>query len=250
MTWTWLRRAALPLLMVMSMTAFGPVPTSAASGPDPVIIVNGTGGPAFYYEALKARLEAHGYRAWIFQLTNLGFGDIRNTSKDLARFVAAVRAQTGAAKVDLVGHSQGGLVSRQYIKFDGGTATVDSAIMFGSPNHGTLLANLAELFGGGDCLRIIACQQMAAGSSFLDTLNAGDDTPGPSVYTSLYTIYDEIVVPYTTSMLADGATNVKIQSQCPYRFVEHVVGIHDGTVVSGILDALAHRPITLACYAW
>ena len=252
---TWLRQAVLCLLVVAGLvtaasTQAVAAPARPAVAPDPVIIVNGTGGPAFYYEPLRARLQANGYRTWIFQLTDLGLGDIRGTSRDLAAFVAGVRAQTGAAKVDLIGHSQGGLVSRQYIKYDGGAATVDSAMMFGSPNHGTLVANLARLFTVGTCLGIVACQQMTIGSSFLADLNAGDDTIGSVRYTSFYTAYDEVVVPYTTSALADGATNVKIQQQCPLRFLEHVAGIHDGTLFSGILDALAHRPIGLDCFAW
>lgn len=251
-----LRHSVLCALTATALVATASATTTQAAasvspttGPDPVIIVNGTGGPAFYYELLKARLEASGYQAWIFQLTNLGMGDIAATSRDLGRFVAGVRAQTGAAKVDLIGHSQGGLVARQYVKFEGGASTVDSLIMFGAPNHGTLVANLARLFTLGTCIGIVACEQMTVGSAFLDNLNAGDDTIGSVQYTSFYTIYDEVVVPYTTSALADGATNVKIQSQCPFRYLEHIAGIHDGTLFSGFLDALAHRSITLNCFA-
>ena len=245
------RRAALSLLAAASMIVAGvtaAVPAAAVT-PDPVIIVTGTGGPGFYYDALQLRLESAGYRAWIFQLTDLGLGDIRDTARDLGGFVAAVRAQTGAAKVDLIGHSQGGLVLRQYIKFEGGDQTVDSAVMFGSPNHGTLAANLAQLFTFGTCLEIVACEQMTVGSTFLATLNAGDDTYGPVQYTSFFTFFDEIVVPYSTAAMDDGATNVLIQSQCPLRYVEHIAGIHDGTVFSGFLDALAHRSVTLDCFA-
>jgi triacylglycerol lipase len=250
---SWIRRGLLSLVTVGGLAAGGLTAVAtpaAAAGPDPVIIVAGTGGPAFYYEPLRSRLQSAGYRAWIFQLTNLGLTDIRATTRDFARFVEAVRAQTGAAKVDLIGHSQGGLVIRQYIKTDGGDRTVDSAIMFGSPNHGSLVANLAQLFTGGTCLGFVACEQMTVGSAFLAELNSVDETPGPATYTSFYTINDEVAVPYTTAILSGGATNVKIQSQCPFRFVEHVAGIHDGTVFSGFLDALAHRTITLNCWAW
>lgn len=249
----WIRRAATAALATGALLAGGAVATAApatAAAPDPVIIVNGTGGPAFYYEPLRARLQNAGHRAYVFELTALGTVDIAVSAQNLARYADSVRAQTGAAKVDLLGHSQGGLVARHYVKYLGGAATVDSLLMFGAPNHGTAVANLARLFTGGTCVGVVSCHQMAVGSTYLANLNAGDDTIGAVRYTSFYTAYDEVVVPYPTSALADGATNVLIQSQCPARFLEHVAGIHDGTLFSGVVDALAGRAITLDCWAW
>jgi triacylglycerol esterase/lipase EstA (alpha/beta hydrolase family) len=214
-----------------------------------VIIVNGTFGPAFFYEPLAARLRHDGYQVFIFQLTNLGTGDIANTARDLRSFADGVRATTGAARVDLIGHSQGGLVARQYVKFLGGSSTVDSVISLASPHYGTAIANLADFFGAGNCLGIVACQQMAVGSTFLATLNAGDDTIGSVHYTNLYTIYDELVRPVENAALRDGATNVLIQSQCPLRVLGHVAIALDGTTYDGIHDALRGSPVNLNCWA-
>jgi pimeloyl-ACP methyl ester carboxylesterase len=59
------------------------------------------------------------------------------TSADgLAAVVDRVRQTSGADKVDIVAHSQGGLVARQYVRFDGGADHVDNLIMLGTPNHG------------------------------------------------------------------------------------------------------------------
>lgn len=44
-------------------------------------------------------------------------------------------------------------------------------------------------------------------------------------------------------------TNVTIQSQCWARYVDHISIALDGTVYSGIQDALAHRSIGLNCFA-
>jgi triacylglycerol esterase/lipase EstA (alpha/beta hydrolase family) len=200
--------------------------------PNPVIIVNGTFGPAFFYEPLAARLRHDGYQVSIFQLTNLGTGDIAST-----------------ARVDLVAHSQGGLVARQYIRFDGGSSTVDKLVNLAAPNQGTAIANIAAFFGLGNCLGIVACQQMAVGSTFLATLNAGDDTPGAVRYTNLYTLEDELVRPVANAALHDGAVNVLIQSQCPLRIVDHVGLALDGTTYDGIHDALRGAPISLNCFA-
>jgi len=222
---------------------------AVAATSDPVIIVNGTFGPAFFYEPLAARLRHDGYQVFIFELTNLGTGDIASTARDLKTFADGVRAQTGAAKVDLVGHSQGGLVARQYVKFLGGSSTVDSLVSIGAPHYGTAVANIADFFGAGNCLGIVACQQMAVGSDFLNALNAGDDTIGSVRYTNLYTIYDELVRPVDNAALRDGATNVLIQSQCPFRVLGHIGLALDGTAYDGIHDALRGARIDLNCLA-
>jgi triacylglycerol esterase/lipase EstA (alpha/beta hydrolase family) len=249
-----LRPATLRSLLagvVCALIAFfvWPGSSAAADQPDPVVIVNGTFGPAFFYEPLAKRLRDDDHQVFIFELTNLGTGDIANTAQDLAAFVDNVRGQTGADKVDLVGHSQGGLVARQYVKYLGGDAHVDSLVSLGAPHYGTAIADLAKFFGGGNCLGIVACQQMAQGSDFVNALNDGDDTIGSVRYTDFYSSLDELVRPVANASLQDGATNVLIQSQCPLRVVEHVGLALDGTVYSGIHQALAGEPIHLDCWA-
>lgn len=244
------RRHLVPLLLaaIGSLTV-APVAPAAAATPDPVIIVNGLFGPEFFYEPLAARLRHDGYRVSIFQLTAVGTGDIAATARDLDAFADRVRAQTGAAKVDLVGHSEGGLVSRQYVKFNGGASEVDSLITLGSPHYGTAIANILAVIGAGNCLGIVACRQMEVGSDFLATLNAGDDTIGSVRYTTLYTAYDELVRPVDNAALRDGATNVLIQSRCPLRIVGHAALALDGTTYDGIHDALRGAPVNLDCWA-
>ncbi|HEV8557998.1 MAG TPA: alpha/beta fold hydrolase [Actinophytocola sp.] len=243
------RRIALLLSALICTLFAAPALPAAAAAPNPVIIVNGTFGPAFFYEPLAARLRHDGYQVSIFELTNLGTGDIAGTARDFAAFVDGVRARTGAARVDLVAHSQGGLVARQYIRFNGGSSTVDKLVNLAAPNQGTAIANIAAFFGLGNCLGIVACQQMAVGSPFLATLNAGDDTPGAVRYTNLYTLEDELVRPVANAALHDGAVNVLIQSQCPLRIVDHIGLALDGTTYDGVHDALRGAPISLNCFA-
>jgi triacylglycerol lipase len=221
----------------------------AAPAKDPIIIVAGTFSPAFANEPLAARLRNDGYQVWIYELPGLGLGDIAQTSVPLGSLVNQVRAQTGAAKVDLIGHSQGGLVARYYVKNLGGSATVDSLISLGAPHYGTYVANLVAFLGLGNCIGIIACEQMTIGSSFLNNLNAGDDTIGAVRYTNIYTAQDELVRPVTNATLNDGATNVKVQSQCWLRVVGHLGLILDGTVYDGVRDALQGGPVRMNCFA-
>lgn len=257
-----MRRLIAALLVAVLVSAVAPIaaagaaPAARAAVPkDPVIIVAGTLAgrtlASIYYEPLAARLRADGYRVSIFGLPGSGLGDIGAISQDLNTFADSVRAQTGAARVDLIGHSQGGLVIRHYLKYRGGANEVDSAISLGAPHRGAAVANLLTLLGLGSCAGVVACRQMTIGSPFLNSLNAGDDTIGTVTYTNIASVVDGIVQPYTTSFLNDDGnnTNVKIQRQCPLRLVGHVALPYDGTVYSGIQDALAHRSITLNCFA-
>src|SRR5918995_1653571 len=249
-----LRAVAAPLAAALTLAILavgGGAPAGAAPARDPVIVVNGLFGGGSAYEPLVARLRADGYQVWAFELPTLGTQDIRRSAQALDGFADGVRAQTGAAKVDLVGHSEGGLVSRTYVKYYGGAAEVDSLITLGTPNYGTVAANIARVFTLGTCVGITACEQMTIGSSFLADLNAGDDSIGNVVYTNIATVFDELVQPYTNSFLnaADGnITNKSLQSQCWLRVVGHLGLIVDGAVYSGVQDALEKRPISFSCF--
>jgi triacylglycerol lipase len=242
--------AAASALAILS--AGGGAPAQGAPANDPVIVVNGLFGVGFAYDPLVARLRADGHRVWDFELPTLGTQDIRLSARALDAFADAVRAQTGAARVDLVGHSEGGLVARTYVKYYGGAAEVDSLVTLGTPNYGTVAANIVRVFTLGSCVGITACQQMTIGSSFLADLNAGDDSVGNVAYTNIATVWDELVQPYTNSYLnaADGnITNKALQSQCFLRVVGHLGLIVDGAVYSGVEDALLKQPITFNCFA-
>ncbi|MCU1351462.1 MAG: lipase class 2 [Acidimicrobiales bacterium] len=237
-------------VVVAAVASGGSGSPASAAGKDPVIIVAGTFSPAIANEPLAARLRHDGYRTFIFELPTLGTQDIDASARALGRFADGVRAQTGAAKVDLVGHSQGGLVARSYVKRGGGASRVDSLIMLGTPNHGTYVANLAKVLGFGSCAGVVACVQMTTGSSYLAALNAGDDTIGGVRYTTIRTSLDELVRPVDSAKLGDGAVNVLVQSRCWLRVVGHVGLILDGAVYSGVRQALDGRTdISLSCFA-
>ncbi|MEU4567335.1 alpha/beta fold hydrolase [Micromonospora sp. NPDC023956] len=229
-----------------STTATSGVGASAAN---PVIVVGGLSGVAIAYEPLAARLRGDGHRVSIYQLPGLGLGDIAASARSFSGYVTQVRAATGAARVDLVAHSEGGLVSRYYLKNLGGTGSVGRLITLGSPHYGTYVADIATFLGLGDCIGIVACQQMTIGSAFLDDLNAGDDTPGAVRYTTIRTLQDELVRPTQHATLADGAVNALVQTWCPVRIVGHLGLVLDGTTYTMVQDALADRAITPNCFA-
>ncbi|MEU1809752.1 lipase family alpha/beta hydrolase [Micromonospora aurantiaca (nom. illeg.)] len=222
---------------------------AAAAAADPVVVVGGLIGISIAYEPIAARLRADGYRVSIYQLPNLGFGDIRESARALSSYVDQVRAATGASRVDLVTHSEGGLVSRWYVKFLGGADKVDQYVSLGSPQYGTYVANILAVVGLGSCAGIVACQQMTIGSSFLAELNGGDDTPGPVRWTTVRTWQDELVRPVDNAVLADGATNVLVQAWCPLRVVGHLGLVLDGTTYTAVRQTLAGAAIRPNCFA-
>ena len=111
------------------------------------------------------------------------------------------------------------------------------------------MANIVAFLGLGDCVGIVACEQMTIGSSFLNDLNGGDDTPGAVRYTTVRTVQDELVRPTGNATLGDGVTNVLIQAYCPLRVVGHVGLILDGTSYTVIRGALADAPVQPNCFA-
>jgi triacylglycerol lipase len=248
-------RAVAYLGLVSCLGGMAVAPGTAAafagSGRDPVVIVAGTGAAPIpgVPDVLSERLEADGYDVTLFYLPNLGLGRVEDTSAALPPVVDRVLARTGATKVDLVGHSQGGIVSRYYIKFLGGAGKVDSLVSLAAPHYGSQLANLVSLFGAWDCQGFSACTQATVGSPLLASINGDDDTFGPVAYTNIATSLDVLVVPYTNAFQRNGATNVTVQGQCPGRLVGHVSLVTDAAVYTGIADALAERPVTLDCSA-
>jgi triacylglycerol esterase/lipase EstA (alpha/beta hydrolase family) len=245
--------AATPALPTLPTSPFGE-PTGAndwdcaptAQRPTPVIIVHGTGGDRKnLLDNLSAAMVGTGYCVFSLDYGNRGLGDITASAEQLKKFVGKVRRATGAPKVSMVGHSQGGMMPRYYIKFLGGRKVVDDLVGLSPSNHGTTIVGDPGNPLTGPLLDVAcpACHQQAAGSPFLTKLNAGDETPGRVSYTQVTTRYDEVVVPYTSAYLAEGprTTNVTVQDLCPADLAEHVFIPMSRTAIAVTLDALGRR---------
>jgi triacylglycerol lipase len=203
---------------------------------EPVVLVHGTFGDSSNWGFVAPKLKADGYCTFAIDYGNRGTGDIAASARQLATFVDAVLARTGAAKVDIVGHSQGGMMPRYYIRNLGGAAKVDDLVGLAPSNHGTT----TPLAAYGDLYACRACAQQAAGSPFITALNAGDETPGDISYTQVETRNDEVVTPYTSAFL-DSGTNVLLQDKCPADPVEHLTIVADPVALQWVESALG-RP--------
>jgi triacylglycerol esterase/lipase EstA (alpha/beta hydrolase family) len=210
-----------------------------AQHPYPVVLVHGTfENAAQNWSALAPYLEARGYCVYALNYGMNGTGEIAHSAQELKTFIESyVLPQSGAAKVDLVGHSQGGMMPRYYINHLGGSATVDELVGLSPSNHGTTNP------GAYSPLACTACKEQQYESPFIQTVNSPSETNPNVDYTVVQTRFDEVVTPYTSAFLAsDGGdvTNVTLQDKCPNNTDDHVATAYDPVSFQWIDNALSN----------
>jgi pimeloyl-ACP methyl ester carboxylesterase len=109
---------------------------------------------------------------------------------DLRRFVAAVLAFTGAKQVDIVGHSLGATLAREWMRQDGAHKTVRRLVSIDGPHHGIINCspdplNFYQLPAyGGFTPSAEVCQELGSPNTpFLQRLNGpggSGETAGPT----------------------------------------------------------------------
>jgi triacylglycerol esterase/lipase EstA (alpha/beta hydrolase family) len=215
---------------------------------EPVLLVHGTftNGHEEWDWGYRPALRALGFDTCVVTYPDRGLGDIQVSAEYVAFAVRAIHRLTGR-KVDMVGHSQGGLMPRWAIKYwPSVRSELDDFVMLAAPNHGTLTAARPTP----SVARPESFFQMAPGSNFVRTLNAGDETPGRISYSSLYSLFDELVqpaAPVPTAALdwkheGPNTRNLAIQRKCPGRLVDHVgIATTDAVAFALVVDALEHR---------
>ncbi|MER5867327.1 alpha/beta fold hydrolase [Kitasatospora sp. NPDC002040] len=198
--------------------------------PRPVVLVHGTFVTAtLNWIELAPLLKAKGY--CVFAPTYGRMPDVpllaaiapaAESAEQLRVFVDGVLAATGAAEVDLVGHSQGGLMPRYYLKHLGGAAKVGRFVAISPTSHGTTLSGIATLLQGieGAPEALLeswcpACLDQTVGSPFLAATNAGGDTVPGVEYTVIATRYDFVATPVDSQFLSGpNVRNVLVQDLC------------------------------------
>ncbi|MCX5205652.1 alpha/beta fold hydrolase [Streptomyces sp. NBC_00237] len=234
--------------------------------PRPVVLIHGTWENAYdNWNAMAPALANEGYCVYAINFgatgspfNTFGFkatGRIEDSARELAVFVDRVLRTTGAAKVDLVGHSQGaGSMPIRYLKSHNGGTKVNRLVGINPATHGTTLNGLdklAKVFSGAPAATLLGpvLAQQLTGSDFLAELNSTPDTTPGVRYTVLATQYDQVVTPYTSGYLTAPADdpkavdNVLIQKVCPTDKSSHTDSSYSPNVINMTLDALdpAHR---------
>jgi pimeloyl-ACP methyl ester carboxylesterase len=202
--------ADFPVILDASLGT--PVLGFGASGPverTPVILLHGNNDTPFAtacnpygrIQALAQYLADHGYAT--SELWGLGYqgdqcdllGDqtIRSSFAhtdeanvpDLRRFVQAVLDYTGAKQVDIVGHSLGVTVAREWIRQDHAQRLVRRLVAIDGPNHGIINCSPSPLnywqiaaLGGFTPQSAVCVELGSPDTPFLQRLNRPDETPG------------------------------------------------------------------------
>jgi pimeloyl-ACP methyl ester carboxylesterase len=153
--------------------------TAASPEQPPVLIIHGYLATRGSLHLLERHLTMRGLIVMSYPLGGplLNVGDIRDSAGLIARKVESIVAQTGIARVDIVGHSMGGLVGLDYLKRLGGRHRVRRLVMLGTPAQGTwsaLLGLVTAPLG-------LASLQLLPGSPFLRELAERPLPPGADV---------------------------------------------------------------------
>lgn len=199
--------------------------TANAATHVPVVFVHGYTGSASNWTTAESVFEAGGYTSGELFAYQYNWAQSNKTSAaGLGSYVQQVLSRTGASQVDIVNHSMGGLVSDWYIKELGGQQYVRHLASIAGANHGTTAA-LACTFN-------TSCVEMVPGSSFIQTVTSGDETPGSTKYATWYSSCDGVINPYTSTELS-GATNHNVACQT------HIGYLTDTVTLAAVRSFLA-----------
>jgi pimeloyl-ACP methyl ester carboxylesterase len=167
-----------------------------AAGPpvDVVFLLHGVLATAGVFELLERRLR----QAGIEHVASFSYHPLRSVESLARELARACDSMPTRARVHLVGHSLGGVVSQYYVRLLGGASRVVQTISLASPFRGTtLLHALPSSFA-----RIAPItSELAPGSALLARMLEG---PEGIPHTSLVAAEDQLVTPVESAIFPWG----------------------------------------------
>lgn len=161
---------------------------------NPVLLIHGITDTFEVFHGMAAYLSARGFSVHRFNLIpNNGECPLEQLAVQVADYVAKTFDPMQA--IDVIGFSMGGIVARYYIQRLGGIARVQRFVSISAPNNGTLAAYLSWRPG---------CVQMRPDSQFLQDLNQDCEMLKRINFTVIWTPYDLIIVPASSSQMPVG----------------------------------------------
>jgi triacylglycerol esterase/lipase EstA (alpha/beta hydrolase family) len=162
----------------------------------PVLLIHGYVGNSGYWTQMSRLLRQARISHYGIDLEPPGAA-IDDLAPQVQAAVERLCLETASPQVIIVAHSMGGLVARAYLRRYG-SARIARVITLGTPHHGTALAH----FGPGR-----NAAQMRRGSEWLATLGASEANLQRGLFSSIYSVHDNIIAPQDSSDLP-GARNL------------------------------------------
>lgn len=182
--------------------AYDRPPKRGAGKGRPVLFIHGWGMGSHVFFFIRRMLKKRG-RTRLYSLTWRPYlGDCRGLAGQVADKIDEVLAATGSEKVTLITHSMGGVLARYALKNLGAAGKVDKVITLGGPHMGSRVAVLCPV--GKNTL------QMTYDSRFVRELAEGGLCPGGARYVSVWSGFDNSVLPPESSDLGEEAKNIKV----------------------------------------
>jgi len=119
--------------------------TQTASQPLPVLLIHGWNEDASIWKTWQDLLNRDNIKFYTvtFQNSDDKCADAIAHATELGRLVETAKRESGLDRVNIVGHSKGGLDARVYLA--NGTKDVENLIMIGTPNAGTQAAETTNI---------------------------------------------------------------------------------------------------------
>jgi pimeloyl-ACP methyl ester carboxylesterase len=190
------RRAAAFVRHTLRGNRVAPVPAGRSSADQPpVLLIHGYLATRGSLHLLERRLTEMGHLVLTYRLGLVHAGDICESAAKIAAKIESFAAQTHLDRMDIVGHSMGGLVGLYYVKRMGGRRRIRRLVMLGTPTGGTWSALL------GVALAPLgrASLQLLPDSAFLRELDEGPLPPEVEIF-SVAGEYDRLAPPATTRL--------------------------------------------------
>jgi triacylglycerol lipase len=158
----------------------------------PILMVHGLNGNSSDWNVMKQYLRSKGYDDKLLFTIDMTDNQTLCSENHVAQISAKVEeivAQTGFKRIDVIGHSRGGLNLYDYMQFDNGANRVRNWISLAGANN-----MRCPVFNGSP---------------------SSDPTPGSHTgYTSIYSLTDELLSPQVS--IIEGARNIALENASHY----------------------------------
>lgn len=183
-----------------------------AQRPWPVILLHGTCDTKGIWQEMGADLRADGWAVFAPDYGTRATGLIPTSARQVGAYIDTVLAATDSSQAIIIGHSQGGLLARYWMRVYGNADKVRHLVCLASPNHGTtaggIISPLVATKRAENVMNSVisswfgsAGSQQIAGHPLFHEVNGDGDVEEGVTYTCIATRSDSVIKPPSSCFL-------------------------------------------------